>query len=1002
MVSPAWLPRMPSLLQPGPELRCSRDGSRRAEQGSTVKGMPRAAASAAIDRRATDRYLPILALGFAGYVVFGKSFAYLGLPPLFVGEMLFALGLLAFLASGCTAALLTTVPALSAALLMGWVLLRTLQGISSYGVDALRDGAVALYGGFAFIVAALIVERPIRIAQIMGYFRVHARVLIPIAIVFYLIARFFNAYIPKLPGQNIEIISVRSGELAAHLCGALVLVLVGLCRVSRTWLVAALGAALLVASQSRGGMLALLLPLLLCMVLTGQIGRLASITMALTLVMMVAYAADFELALPRGERPISAAAVVENLASVAGSSDANNLDGTKQWRLSWWQAIRNYTIHGPYFWTGKGFGVNLAEADGFVVGLERGGPIVRSPHSVHMTYLARGGVPGLALWLLAIGSWTIALLRAAHLAWRRGDLDWARYFVFLVCYLASIVIDASFDVALEGPMLGIPFWILFGIGFGSLMVYRAWHIVAPPVRFGRAARGGAHLAGAALLGAMTLLGSSRSDAAENAHCPSGSILVPVGASIQAFVDKAAPGATFCIAAGVHRDQLVAPKDRQTFIGQPGAILNGAELITDISPKDSVWVTAMPQFGTKRFGSCLPNRARCNDPRRFFLDGQPLEPVSDRAELQPGRVYSDAATGLSYLADDPRGRTLERARLLYAFNSRGARGVTVKGLIVEKYATPAQQGAIFGDEHPRATDWLIEDNEVRFNSGSGIATGERSMVRRNKVHHNGQLGISPNGSDVVIEDNEIYENNIYGFDAAWEAGGVKAGKVERLTLRGNHVHDNYGSGLWCDVDCRNVLFENNLVERNSDAGIFYEISFDAIIRNNTVRLNGTGRGGQQGSAWIWGAGIQIAASEGVSVYGNKVTVASGGTGIVIVDQGRERLDQPRLKDGQKKLFYLTARNAVHDNEIVYDGNSGLSGGASDVPASNPNFGIIETGGNRFDRNTYVLRGPTKAPLFIWGGEPVSYERFRDLGQEANGRIIRADQGPPAQNGLVQKP
>ncbi|KRE12729.1 hypothetical protein ASE66_19715 [Bosea sp. Root483D1] len=979
---------MPSLPQPARAVSSSRDGFA-AQTEVAVKGLSRAPTGVAADRRATDRYLPILALGFAGYVVFGKSFAYLGLPPLFVGEILFALGLLAFLASGCTTALLTTVPAISAAVLMGWVLLRTLQGIGPYGVDAFRDGAVALYAGFAFIVAALLIERPIRIAQIVGYFRVHARVLIPIAIVLYLIARFFGASIPKLPGQNVEIISVRSGELAAHLCGALVLVLVGLCKVSRTWLVGALGAALLVASQSRGGMLALLVPLVLAMVLTGQIGRLTAITAALTLVLLVAYAADFEIDLPRGERPISAVAVVENLASVAGSSDANNLDGTKQWRLSWWQAIRDYTIHGPYFWTGKGFGMNLAEADGFVVGLERGGPTVRSPHSVHMTYLARGGVTGLFLWLLTIGSWTLALLRAAHLAWRRGDLDWGRYFVFLVCYFASIVIDASFDVALEGPMLGIPFWILFGIGFGSLMVYRAWHVVEAPPRFGRMARGGARIAGATLLGAMMLLGSPRSEAAETAPCPPGSIPVPVGAAIQALVEKASPGTIFCIAAGIHRAQLIAPKDRQVFIGQPGAVLNGAELVTDIRRKGLFWVTATSKLEVVAFGTCLPQRARCNDPRRFFLDGRPLEPVADRADLQSGRVYSDAATGLSYFADDPRGRTLERTRQLYAFNNAGARGVTVKGLIVEKYATPAQQGAIFGDENARATDWLIEGNEVRFNSGSGIATGDRSIVRGNKVHNNGQLGISPNGADVVIENNEIYENNIHGFDAGWEAGGVKAGKVERLTLRGNHVHDNYGSGLWCDVDCRNVVFENNLVERNSDAGIFYEISFDAIIRNNIVRLNGTGRGGQQGSFWVWGAGIQIAASEGVHVYGNTVTVAEGSTGIVIVDQGRERLDQPRQRAGSVKLFYKTAGNTVHDNEIVYEGDTGLSGGASDVSASNPNFGIIETGGNRFDRNTYVLRRPTDAPLFIWGHEPVSYNAFRSLGQEASGRIVQPD-------------
>ncbi|MCV9935359.1 right-handed parallel beta-helix repeat-containing protein [Boseaceae bacterium BT-24-1] len=943
----------------------------------------------ATERLATDRYLPILALGFAGYVVIGKSFAYLGVPPLFMGEILFALGFLAFLASGCATVLLTTVPAICAALLMAWVLLRVLQGIGTYGVDALRDGAVALYAGFAFIVAALIVERPARIAQIVGYFRIHARVLVPTAFILYLVARFLGGYLPRLPGQDVDLLSVRPGELATHLCGALVFVLVGLCKTGRVWWCIALSATLLVASQNRGGMLALLLPLTLAMVLTGQISRLAGIACALALALLVAYAVDIEIDVPRGERPISARAVIDNITSIAAPNAANNLDGTKQWRLGWWTAIRDYTFHGPYFWTGKGFGLNLALADGFVVGLELGGPVLRSPHNVHMTYLGRGGVPGLTLWLLTIGTWIIALLRAAHFAWRRGDLDWARYFVFLVCYLSAIVIDASFDVALEGPMLGIPFWILFGIGFGSLMVYRAWPVADAPAGSRRLVRTGARIAGALLLGAATWLGSPPSQAVASAPCPAASILVAVGASIQALVDKAPPGATFCIAAGTHRAQLVAPKDRQIFIGQPGAVLNGAELVTDIRREGDFWATPTPKLAVTAFGTCLPQRPRCNDPQRFFLDGLPLEPVANRADLRPGSVFGDIATGLSYLADDPRGRVLERTRQLYAFNNAGARGVTVKGLIVEKYATPAQQGAIFGDENPRATGWLIEANEVRFNSGSGIATGGRSIVRSNKVHHNGQLGISPNGDDVLIEGNEIYENNIYGFDGAWEAGGVKAGKVERLTLRGNHVRDNYGSGLWCDVDCRGVLFENNLVERNADAGIFYEISFDAIIRNNTVRLNGTGRGGQQGSSWVWGAGIQIAASEGVQAYGNTVTVADGSTGIVIVDQARELVDQPAGRNGGGKALYRTAHNAVHDNEIIYEGETGLSGGASDVTPSNPNFGVIETGGNRFDRNIYVLRQPTSAPFFIWGHEPISYETFRSLGQEASGRLVRPD-------------
>jgi hypothetical protein len=58
---------------------------------------------------------------------------------------------------------------------------------------------------------------------------------------------------------------------------------------------------------------------------------------------------------------------------------------------------------------------------------------------------------------------------------RRGDERWVGLFLFTVCYAASIIINATFDVTLEGPMQGIWFWSLFGLGIGSVMVYRAQH-----------------------------------------------------------------------------------------------------------------------------------------------------------------------------------------------------------------------------------------------------------------------------------------------------------------------------------------------------------------------------------------------------------------------------------------------------------------------------------------------------------------------------------------------
>ena len=94
-----------------------------------------------------------------------------------------------------------------------------------------------------------------------------------------------------------------------------------------------------------------------------------------------------------------------------------------------------------------------------------------------------------------------------------------------------------------------------------------------------------------------------------------------------------------------------------------------------------------------------------------------------------------------------------------------------------------------------------------------------------------------GTDVVFMGNELWANNVSGFDSKWEGGGIKIGESDGVTMADNHVHHNIGPGLWCDINCRNVTYEGNTVEYNQDAGIFHEISFKAVIRNNTVRYNG---------------------------------------------------------------------------------------------------------------------------------------------------------------------
>ena len=149
------------------------------------------------------------------------------------------------------------------------------------------------------------------------------------------------------------------------------------------------------------------------------------------------------------------------------------LTQTKEWRLRWWEIIQEHTLNGPYFWTGKGFGINLADADGFQQPNSAGAPPLRDPHSVHLTILARAGVPGLALWFALLVSWSWLLLVTMRQARVKGDRQWADVLLFLWGYAVAIVVESSFDIGLAGPMMGIPFWCLIGLGIAAATIYRS-------------------------------------------------------------------------------------------------------------------------------------------------------------------------------------------------------------------------------------------------------------------------------------------------------------------------------------------------------------------------------------------------------------------------------------------------------------------------------------------------------------------------------------------------
>jgi O-antigen ligase len=191
-------------------------------------------------------------------------------------------------------------------------------------------------------------------------------------------------------------------------------------------------------------------------------------------------ATNFEVNLGR-TRSVSVESLALAVQSIFGASGESAYDGTRGWRLNWWQDILNYTVFGEYFWTGKGYGVNLADSDGYQVYSDQS---LRSPHNGHLTILARGGVPGLLAWLVLQSGFAVALIRAYLRSRRAGAQEWAMVTLWVLAYWLAFMVNGAFDVFLEGPQGGIWFWSVFGFGIAVLEMQRTGQRLQPDVARG--------------------------------------------------------------------------------------------------------------------------------------------------------------------------------------------------------------------------------------------------------------------------------------------------------------------------------------------------------------------------------------------------------------------------------------------------------------------------------------------------------------------------------------
>jgi hypothetical protein len=407
-------------------------------------------------------FLAALGLLLIGYAFLDRGFAHVGVPPVYLGDVVLALGVVAVVMAPRAAKVLTLRNAVQQLLLgfMTWGLIRTVPYVGRDGTDALRDAVLWAYAGFALLVFVTLdrnsAERvPFVYRNLMPFFLIW----LPIGA---LVTQLVDT--PPVPGGNVPVINLKLGDAGVHLAGIAAFALLGLGGLWRAPIAAAQSVAFLVslglvASINRGGLLAAGASALVLPFARPSRNWLVALLMASVLVGTGLLIDPFSRSELPGGRSASVAQIAANVSSIF-SEGAAGLEGTKAFRLDWWSTIVDYTIFGAYFWTGKGFGVNL-RVDDLVLAPDE----VRAPHNSHVTILARMGVPGLVLWVALLVAFARAVLAAMFQALAARQQQRSRVLLWVFVYWLAMLINTSFDPYLESPMGGIWFWSVLGFGF---------------------------------------------------------------------------------------------------------------------------------------------------------------------------------------------------------------------------------------------------------------------------------------------------------------------------------------------------------------------------------------------------------------------------------------------------------------------------------------------------------------------------------------------------------
>lgn len=257
--------------------------------------------------------------------------------------------------------------------------------------------------------------------------------------------------------EPIPLFLYKFGDMSIHLLITTILLLIGQIKlppkyaVINNLIIAYLF--LVIAAYNRAGMISYLFGLLLFLfIYRGKISRQVFMSYSKILPIFLIIVFGLYLNTKTEEnfqgRKVGLAQLEENITSIFSSGYNGSLEDNKLWRLAWWGSILSDAIEPKNALMGKGLGVNLSENAAITIEDEG----LRSPHNFHLTILARFGFIVLLVWFVWI------YLHASKLRYKENVYESS-----IIIILLSFLLNASFDVYLEGPMGAFPFWTWTGI-----------------------------------------------------------------------------------------------------------------------------------------------------------------------------------------------------------------------------------------------------------------------------------------------------------------------------------------------------------------------------------------------------------------------------------------------------------------------------------------------------------------------------------------------------------